>query len=64
MEIEKLHTATLAEALASMNVGETRLAPDSYTPEYVRKICAEMKNKGFVFQTSCRTGVQTVTRLK
>lgn len=64
MEIKKLHTASLSEALASMQVGETCLAPDGYAPVSVRKTCAEMKSKGYLFQTSCRTGGQTITRLK
>lgn len=64
MEIKKLKTATLSEALAEMKVGESRLAPDGYSPKTIIKTCVEMKEKGFLFQTSRRAGVQIITRLK
>lgn len=64
MEIKKLKTASLADALAEMQVGEICLAPDGYSPKTVVKTCVEMKSKGFLFQTSQRAGVQTITRLK
>lgn len=64
MEIKKLKTATLADALSEMQVGESRLAPDGYAPNTVIKTCVEMKEKGYIFQTSRRSGVQTITRLK
>ncbi len=63
-EIKKLKTATLADALAEMEVGESRYAPDGYSAYTVRKTCTEMKERGYIFQTSLKTGVQTVTRLK
>ncbi len=35
MEIKKLKTASLADALAEMQVGEICLAPDGYSPKTV-----------------------------
>lgn len=64
MEIKKLKTASLADALAEMQVGESCLAPDGYSPKTVIKTCVELRQKGYLFQTSQRAGVQTVTRLK
>ena len=64
MGIKKLRTASLADALAEMQVGESCLAPDGYTPKTVIKTCVEMKDRGYLFQTSQRSGTQTVTRLK
>lgn len=64
MEIKKLATASLADALRAMKVGETCYAPDGYSPASVRKTCAELKSEGYLFQTSMRTEEQTITRLK
>lgn len=64
MEIKKLTTATLADALKAMAIGETCAAPDGYQPTSVIKTCVELKDQGYLFQTSTRTGVQTITRLK
>lgn len=64
MEIKKLKTASLADALMEMNVGETCIAPDGYAPQTVIKTCCELKEKNYLFQTSRRAGVQIVTRLK
>ena len=64
MELKKLKTNTLAGALSEMKVGETCLPPDDYTPKTVVKTCVELKAKGYLFQTSTRAGVQTITRLK
>lgn len=64
MEIKRLKTASLADALAEMKIGEICLAPDGYAPMTVVKTCTEMKSKGYLFQTSRRAGVQTITRLK
>ena len=64
MELKTLKTASLSDALAAMNVGETAIAPDGYKPRTVRKTCSELKEKGFLFTTTMRAGIQTVTRLK
>lgn len=63
MRLKKLVTATLADALKAMKVGETCVAPDGYTVPSVRKTCADLRELGYMFQTSCKTGVQTITRL-
>ena len=64
MEIKKLKTASLADALKEMNVGQTCIAPDGYAPATVIKTCSELRDKGYLFQTSQRAGVQIITRLK
>ncbi len=64
MEIKKLKTGTLADALAEMQVGDVRIAPDGYSPKTVIKTCVKMKEKGYLFQTTQRSGAQTITRLK
>ena len=47
-----------------MKVGETCIAPDECSASYVKRACSELKEKGYVFTTSTKTGVQTITRLK
>lgn len=64
MELKKLIVGSLADALRKMTVGETCIAPDECKSTTVIKTCACLKNEGYLFQTSKRTGVQTVTRLK
>ncbi len=64
MEMKKLFTASLTTALKGMNIGETCQAPDEANPSTVRKTCVELKAHGYMFQTSMRSGVQTITRLK
>lgn len=64
MALKKLITQSLSDALKNMHIGETRIAPDDCTPGYVRRVCSELKASGYLFQTSTRTEVQTVTRLK
>lgn len=64
MELKKLKTQSLPDALKAMNVGETCIAPDECTPTYVKRACCELKEQGYLFQTSTRSGVQTITRLK
>ncbi|MBD5283351.1 MAG: hypothetical protein HDS31_01900 [Bacteroides sp.] len=64
MELKKLKTSSLADALREMQIGETCLSPDECTPKTVVKTCAELKSEGYLFQTSMRTGRQTVTRLQ
>lgn len=64
MELKKLKTASLTDALKDMQVGETRIAPDECTPAYVKRACSDLKENGYIFATSTKTGVQTVTRLQ
>ena len=64
MELKKLKTQSLTDALTDMKVGETCIAPDECSASYVKRACSELKEKGYVFTTSTKTGVQTITRLK
>lgn len=64
MELKKLKTQSLYDALRAMNVGETCIAPDECTPKTVIKTCSDLKEEGLLFTTTTKTGVQTVTRLK
>lgn len=64
MELKKLKTQSLYDALRAMSVGETRIAPDECTRKTVIKTCSELKGEGYVFTTTTKSGVQTVTRLK
>lgn len=64
MELKKLKTQSLPDALMGMNIGETCISPDECTPAYVKRACTDLKEKGFLFVTSTKTGVQTVTRLR
>lgn len=64
MEFKKLKTQSLPDALSAMNVGETCIAPDECTTAYVKRACCDLKKKGYLFTTSTKAGVQTVTRLK
>lgn len=64
MELKKLKTQSLPEALMAMSVGQSCIAPDECTPAYVRRACCELKEKGYTFSTSTKLGVMTVTRLK
>lgn len=64
MAIEKLITATLGDAMKAMAVGETRQAPDGYQVNAVRVEVAKLNKQGYLFQTSTRSGVQTITRFK
>ncbi len=64
MELKKLKTQSLPDALKAMSVGETCIAPDECTPKTVIKTCSELKDDGYLFTTTTKSGVQTVTRLK
>lgn len=64
MQLKKLKTQSLADALMAMSIGETCIAPDECSASYVKRACSELKDKGYVFTTSTKTGVQTITRLK
>ena len=64
MGLEELRPQSLAEALKAMAVGETRRAPLDYSAQSVRKAVSELNATGeYVFISSTRSGVQTVTRL-
>ena len=43
MEVKRLQTASLSDALKQMTVGETRLAPEGYSHRTVIKTCCELK---------------------
>ena len=67
MELKRLKTASLADALKAMAVGETCLAPEGYDKKGVAKTCCELKREGYIYITSCKTGElgeQVITRLK
>lgn len=64
MKIEKLTTQSLNDALKKMKVGQTCIAPDDCAPKYVMKECSSLKQEGYHFITSTKSGVQTITRLK
>lgn len=64
MELKKLKTASLSDALKELSIGETRIAPDGYAPKTVIKACSELKSEGYIFTTCQREGIQVVTRLK
>ncbi len=64
MEIKKLKTATLLEALTAMSVGETVTAPEGYSDATVKRACSDLNRRGCVFRTTNITGVRTITRLK
>lgn len=64
MEIKKLETASLSDALKKMAIGEVCKAPDGYSPQTVIKACCELKSEGYMFYTSRRAGEQVVTRIK
>lgn len=64
MALKKLKTQSLPDALMAMSIGETCIAPDECTPAYVKRACTELKEKGYIYVTSTKTGEQTITRLK
>lgn len=64
MEFKKLKTMSLYDALEGMAIGETCVAPDEVSPAYVKRACTDLKEKGYLFTTTTRTGVQTITRLQ
>jgi hypothetical protein len=64
MEIKRLQTASLSDALKQMTVGETCLSPDGYSHKTVIKACCELKADGYIFNTSTKTGEQFITRIK
>lgn len=55
---------SLLDALKAMSVGETCQAPDECTYGTVKKTCSDLRSQGYIYLTSCKAGVQTITRLK
>lgn len=66
MDIKRLQTATLADALKTMRVGETCLPPKGYDRLTVCKTCSRLRHEGYTFVTTTKTGdgQQVITRLK
>ena len=64
MKHRRLKTASLADALKGMKVGETCLPPANYSVQAVRARCWELKDYGYVFRTRTTTGEVLITRLK
>ena len=64
MAFKKLQTASLSDALKNMSIGETCISPDGYSPKTVIKTCSELKDDGFLFNTTQKEGMQFITRLK
>ncbi len=64
MELKKLKIQSLPDALRAMSVGETCIAPDDRAKEYVKSACTYLKAEGYIFTTTTKTGVMTITRLK
>lgn len=64
MEVKRLQTASLSDALKQMTVGETCLSPDGYSHRTVIKTCCELKTEGYIFSTTTKTGEQFITRIK
>ena len=64
MKEKKLLIRSLPEALKDMKIGQTCIAPDNCTHAYVKTACSSLKKEGYLFSTSAKSGVQTVTRLK
>lgn len=64
--IRKLKTATLAETLAEMEVGEICDMPDGYGQKTVKVVCSNMKHQGYLFTTRTlpELGRQIIIRLR
>lgn len=63
MELKRLVTATLADALRGMEVGESCLAPEGYERGTVVRTCSTLRREGYRFSTTTKPGVQVITRL-
>lgn len=61
--IKRLKTATLADALRGMRVGECRRPPVGYSPESVKTVCSTLKRAGLRFATSKLGGEMVITRV-
>lgn len=65
MEIKRLETGSLSDALKRMEVGEVRLAPLGYANATVSKTCSELNKTGkYRFFTTAKTGDMVVARTK
>lgn len=64
MEIKKLKTVGLEEAMLGMEIGQTCETPDDCSVNYVRSTCSILNRKGYLFVSNGKTGVMMVTRLK
>ncbi len=65
MEVKRLETGTLSDALRRMEVGEVRRAPLGYKVTTVQKACSEFNKKGERrYYTSTKTGDMFITRAK
>lgn len=64
MELKKLKTASLSDALIGMKVGESAIAPDGYARRSVTKMCCDLKKQGYIFTTTTKTGEQVITRIQ
>lgn len=62
--MRKLQCKPLKDALLEMSIGETCIAPDGYNARSIIVTCWRLKTEGMLFQTSTRTGVFTITRIK
>ena len=60
--IKEIVLVSLPEALKSMEVGETRLAPSDCTDGYVRTKCSELNKKGYSFSTYIKNNRRYITR--
>jgi hypothetical protein len=65
MKTKRLQTASLAEAMKAMKIGETCQPPMGYKASSVRTRCSVLRDEGYRFRV-CRTDNNDVliTRLK
>lgn len=61
--MKKLQCTTLRNALRSMKIGETCIAPDGYSVRAIIIACNRLREEGYSFTTSTKSGEQTITRL-
>ena len=65
MQIKKLATVSLIDALKGMKVGETCVAPDGYKPRAIIATCSNLRNiSSMIFRTYMVDGVQHITRIQ
>ena len=65
MEMKKLITVSLVDALKGMKVGETCVAPDGYKPRAIIATCSTLGNiSSMKFRTYIVDGVQHITRIQ
>lgn len=61
---EKKKTTSLLEALKRMQVYQTMSLPEEYSRGSACTVCSMLREEGYLFTTSTKTGILTVTRLK